>query len=140
MSSATETAEQRFRLAFERLKAGRPQVMPPGTPVSQNNVAKEAGTDPTALRKARYPALIREIQAWVEINSEEKAVQRERRDRRARARDDLAAKVKRLEDQRDHAQAKLLSAERMVLELLKVNARLQARLDDLIPPPTPLQK
>ncbi|KVD49053.1 hypothetical protein [Burkholderia pseudomallei] len=127
-------------MAFERLKAGRPQVMPPGTPVSQNNVAKEAGTDPTALRKARYPALIREIQAWVEINSEEKAVQRERRDRRARARDDLAAKVKRLEDQRDHAQAKLLSAERMVLELLKVNARLQARLDDLIPPPTPLQK
>ncbi|MBU9427239.1 hypothetical protein [Burkholderia gladioli] len=140
MSSATETAEQRFRLAFERLKAGRPQVMPPGTPVSQNNVAKEAGTDPTALRKARYPALIREIQAWVEINSEEKAVQRERRDRRARARDDLATKVKRLEDQRDHARAKLLSAERMVLELLKVNARLQARLDDLIPPPTPLQK
>ncbi|MBO2979790.1 MULTISPECIES: hypothetical protein [Burkholderia] len=140
MSSATETAEQRFRLAFERLKAGRPQVMPPGTPVSQNNVAKEAGTDPTALRKARYPALIREIQAWVEINSEEKAVQRERRDRRARARDDLAAKVKRLEGQRDYAQAKLLSAERMVLELLKVNARLQARLDDLIPPPTPLQK
>jgi len=140
MSSVTETAEQRFRLAFDRLKADRPQVMPPGTPVSQNNVAKEAGTDPTALRKARYPALIREIQAWVEINNHEKAVQRERRDRRARARDDLAAKVKKLEDQRDAAQAKLLSAERMVLELLQVNARLQARLDDLIPPPTPLQK
>ncbi|CAM8798752.1 KfrA N-terminal DNA-binding domain-containing protein [Burkholderia pseudomallei] len=140
MSSARETAEQRFRSAFERLKADEPQLLPRGTPVSQNNVAKEAGTDPTALKKVRYPALIREIQAWVEINGQEKAVQRERQDRRRRARDDLAAKVRKLEDQRDHAQAQLLNAERMVLELLQEKACLQGRLDDLLPPPTPLRK
>ena len=140
MSSASETAEQRFRSAFERLKADEPQLLPRGTPVSQNNAAKEAGTDPTALKKVRYPALIREIQAWVEINGQEKAVQRERQDRRRRARDDLAAKVRKLEDQRDHAQAQLLNAERMVLELLQEKACLQARLDDLLPPPTPLRK
>ncbi|CAJ3306310.1 MULTISPECIES: hypothetical protein [Burkholderia] len=140
MSSASETAEQRFRSAFERLKADEPQLLPRGTPVSQNNVAKEAGTDPTALKKVRYPALIREIQAWVEINGQEKAVQRERQDRRRRARDDLAAKVRKLEDQRDHAQAQLLNAERMVLELLQEKACLQGRLDDLLPPPTPLRK
>ena len=140
MSSATETAEQRFRSAFERLKADEPQLLPRGTPVSKNNVAKEAGTDTTALKKVRYPALIREIQAWVEINGQEKAVQRERQDRRRRARDDLAAKVRKLEDQRDHAQAQLLNAERMVLELLQEKACLQARLDDLLPPPTPLRK
>lgn len=140
MSSASETAEQRFRSAFERLKADEPQLLPRGTPASQNNVAKEAGTDPTALKKVRYPALIREIQAWVEINGQEKAVQRERQDRRRRARDDLAAKVRKLEDQRDHAQAQLLNAERMVLELLQEKACLQGRLDDLLPPPTPLRK
>jgi hypothetical protein len=125
MSSATETAEQRFRLAFERLKADKPQVLPRGTPLSQNNVAKEAGADPSALRKARYPALIREIQAWVEINGQEKAVQRERQDRR-RARDDLAAKVKKLEKERDDARSQLISAKRKVLELLQLNATRQA--------------
>lgn len=139
MSSATETAEQRFRLAFERLKADNPRVLPRGTPVSQNNVAKEAGTDPTALRKTRYPALIREIQAWVEINGQERAVKKQRQERRRRARNDLAARVKELEDQRDRAQSRLISAERTVLELLQENTRLQARLDDLLPPPAPLR-
>ncbi|MCG5078588.1 hypothetical protein [Paraburkholderia tagetis] len=140
MSSATETAEQRFRLAFERLKTDKPQVLPRGTPVSQNNVAKEAGTDPTALRKARYPALIREIQAWVEINCQEKALQRKRQDRRRRDREDLTAKIKQLEQQRDNAQSQLTSAQRQVLELLQERARLQARLDELLPPPTLLRK
>lgn len=130
MPFATETAEQRFRSAFERLKADTPQVLPRGTPVSQNNVAKEAGTDPTALRKARYPALIREIQAWVEICSQDKAVRTRRQERRQRAKSDLVARVKELEDQRDRALSQLTSAERMVLELLQENARLRARLDD----------
>jgi hypothetical protein len=140
MSSETETAEQRFRLAFERLKGDSPQVLPRGTPVSQNNVAKEAGTDPTALRKARYPALIREIQAWVEISSHEKSIERQRLERRKRTRDDLAGQVETLKKQRDAAQSQLISAQRMVLELLQDNARLRARLDDILPPPTPLRK
>ncbi|MEI6001854.1 hypothetical protein H3V53_33315 [Paraburkholderia bengalensis] len=137
MSSASETAEQRFRSAFERLKANQPQVLPRGTQVSQNNVAKEAGTDPTALRKARYPALIREIQAWIDINGMEKAVQRERQHQRKHAKEEAATTAKRLQAQRDHAQAELISAQRLVLELLEENARLRARLDDLLPPPTP---
>ncbi|MCA3193162.1 MULTISPECIES: hypothetical protein [unclassified Cupriavidus] len=140
MSSATETAEQRFRLAFERLKDNKPHVLPRGTPVSQNNVAKEAGTDPTALRKARYPALVREIQAWVEINGRQRALQRKRQDRQRRNTEDLTAKVKRLEQQRDDAQSQLTSAQRLVLELLQENARLQARLDELRPLPTPLRR
>jgi hypothetical protein len=140
MSSATETAEQRFRSAFERLKTNRPEVLPRGTQVSQNNVAKEAGTDPTALRKARYPALIREIQAWIEISDKEKAVRHERQHQRKRAKDEMAATAKRLQAQRDHAQAELISAQRLLLELLEENARLRARLDDLLPPPTPFQK
>lgn len=140
MSSATESAEQRFRLAFERLKANEPQVLPRGTPVSQNNVAKEAGTDPTALRKARYPALIREIQAWVEINSQDRELQRKRQDRRRRDREDLAERVKKLEQQRDAAQSQLISAQRMILDLLQEKSRLQIRLDELLPTPTPLKR
>lgn len=140
MPSATETAEQRFRSAFERLKTGQPVVLPPGSSVSQNNVAKEAGTDPTALRKARYPALIREIQAWVEIRDHETTAQRKRQDQRRRVRDDLEAEIRRLKAQRDDAQAQLVSAHRIVLELLQEKAMLQAQLNELLPAPTPLRK
>jgi hypothetical protein len=89
MASNPETAEQRFRAAFDRLKDDKPQILPRGTPVSQNNVAKEAGTDPTALRKKRFPALIREIQAWVELHSQQQTLQRVRRERKRRNREDL---------------------------------------------------
>lgn len=138
--SQNETAEERFRAAFERLKEDRPNVLPSGTPVSQNNVAKEAGTDPTALRKARYPALIREIQAWVELNGYEATEQKKRRDRNKKAREDVATKLKSVEAQRDYAQSQLLSAHRQVIELMEQNAHLQARIDELLPPPRPLRR
>lgn len=60
------SAEQAFREAFERLKRGKPMRLAKGVPVSQNNVAKEAGRDPSALRKVRYPTLIDDIQRWIE--------------------------------------------------------------------------
>lgn len=140
MSSASETAEERFKSAFERLKTNEPRVLPRGTPVSQNNVAKEAGTDPSALRKLRYPALIREIQAWVDINSQHEELQQRRQARRMRARDDLATKLNATEKQRDNAQAQLVSAHRLVLELLQKNAQLESRLNEMLPSPTPLGK
>ncbi|TXG97639.1 MAG: hypothetical protein E6R09_12490 [Rhodocyclaceae bacterium] len=60
------SAEKRFRNAFERLKLGVPEVLPKGTSVSQRNVAREAGcSDPSALRKERFPLLVIEIQEWV---------------------------------------------------------------------------
>ena len=34
-------AEIKFREAFERLKVGKPNILPKGTLLSQNNVAKE---------------------------------------------------------------------------------------------------
>jgi rRNA maturation endonuclease Nob1 len=140
MSSKIETAEQRFRLAFERLKVNRPNVLPRGTQVSQNNVAKEAGTDPTALRKTRYPALIREIQAWVEINNQGQVLQQKRRARQKRDHANLSTTIIQLKQQRDEAQSQLISAQRMLLELLHDRDRLQARLDELVPPPRPLKK
>ena len=67
-----KSAEANFRAAFERLKIGSPKVLPPGTPVSQNNVAKEAGCDPSALRKARFPSLVAEIQNYLATHAGER--------------------------------------------------------------------
>ena len=64
-------AELKFREAFERLKVGKPDILPKGTPLSQNNVAKEAGVDPSALRRARFPELVADIQAWIESHKDE---------------------------------------------------------------------
>jgi chromosome segregation ATPase len=137
---SVETAEQRFRNAFERLKADRPQVLAPGTAISQNNVAKEAGTDPTALRKARYPDLIRDIQEWVANAEREKTTLRKRRARQRSQREALQAQLHDLKLQRDHAQAELLSAHRLVLELLQENASLRTQLENTPPQPTPIRK
>lgn len=76
-------AEERFREAFERLKSGKPEKLPKGAEVSQNNVAKEAGRDPSALKRDRYPFLIQEIQAYVQMQEEEKPVKK-KTDNRAR--------------------------------------------------------
>jgi len=59
------SAEDNFRAALERLKLNEPRLLPKGTPVTQNNVAKEAGCDRTALKKSRFPGLVAEIQSYV---------------------------------------------------------------------------
>lgn len=133
MSLTISTAEQRFRDAFARLKKGQPLVLPIGTFVSQNNVAKEAGTDPTALKKSRFPALIREIQAWVEIQNSRKSAQASRRARQVQ-KIDHKTEVERLVKQRDDAQSQLVSAHRQILELIVENTELQGRLDEFLPP------
>ena len=132
------SAEDRFRQAFERLKAGDPKVLPRGTPVTQNNVAREAGTDPSALKKARFPALVREIQAYIELHPEgDRAAGQEAKRQRAANR---STKV-RLEDalrQRDRAQSILASANRRIVELAEEVQLLQHELDGLRPKPTHL--
>ncbi len=143
MSSQTVkslTAEQRFRLAFERLKINEPEDLSKGTPVSQNNVAKEAGCDPSALRKSRFPSLVREIQAWVELHTEDfpsqrKALLKLRRARRS-DRERMADAIR----QRDEAVSRLASADRRIIELWEENVALKQRIDDLQPPPTPILK
>ena len=139
MSREIETAEQRFREAFQRLKEGKLLVLVRGTPVSQNNVAKEAGVDPSALRKSRYPSLTREIQAFVELASAQQVKEKQRKERRQANRESLEEQVETLKKQRDKAQSELVSAHRIILELMQTNARLQIRMDELQPPPTRLK-
>lgn len=69
-SQKSKSAETVFREAFERLKANNPIHLKKGSLVSQNNVAKEAGRDPSGLRGERYPELIQEIQGYVQAQKE----------------------------------------------------------------------
>lgn len=123
-------AELKFREAFERLKTGKPDILPKGTRLSQNNVAKEAGVDPSALRRTRFPELVADIQAWIEDHKDE-APQKSSRQmmlaQRSRNRD-LREKVKALEEQRDKALGQLLDTQNRMLELTLENQRLQAQL------------
>lgn len=134
------SAEQRFRQAFERLKVGDPKILPKGTPVSQNNVAKEAGCDTSALRKSRFPSLIREIQAYVELHKEERPSQRQVLIKQRKARQEQRNRLADVIRQRDFAQSQLASANRRIVELAEELKRLRQRLDELLPPPRPLRQ
>ena len=58
-------AETAFREAFIRIKKGETHLLPKNTKISQNNIAREAGCDPSALKKSRFPRLVAEIQQWI---------------------------------------------------------------------------
>jgi len=113
-------AEKLFRDAFERLKRNKPTTLPRGTSVTQNNVAKEARRDPSALRKARYPRLIREIQKWIEDNGNVPRNRASSASLLKGARDKNRQLKKRIEEltrQRDTAMARLVIAEESILDL-----------------------
>lgn len=129
-------AEQRFRQAFERLKTGEPNILERGTPVTQNNVAREAACDPSALRKARFPALIREIQAYLELHKDKIPSQRQVDLKKRTARRLVAERLEDAIRQRDAAQSILASANRRIIELSEKIQSLQQRLDEVQPQPT----
>lgn len=123
------TAEHAFREAFDRLKRNCPQILPPGTPVSQNNVAKEAGRDPSALRKSRYPSLIEEIQRWLATSAP--TASNSQRQTLAARRERTRTQKERLQNlkaQRDSLASLLVEADAKILELTLENARLHSLL------------
>lgn len=125
-----QSAENRFRQAFERLKAGEPKMLAQETPVTQNNVAREAGCDPSALKKSRFPVLVCEIQAYIELHQEDQLYTGKKIKR-------LAAKrslKERLDDairQRDQAQSILASANTRIIDLSEEVQSLQRQLDEI---------
>ena len=127
------SAEERFYAAFERLKLNLPQVLPKGTPVSQNNVAKEAGCDPSALRKTRFPLLVLAIQEWVEAHKSEEPSERQRLLKQRRKNRDTKEIIADLKQQRDRAVALLADADLRIVELSEKVADMQTRLDQLQP-------
>jgi hypothetical protein len=116
-------------------------VLPIGSAVSQNNVAREAGLDPTALKKARYPTLVAEIQQWVSEQPKDSAPSQ--RQVRIAARDrnrSLKERLVAFQKQRDCAQSLLVEADATILDLHRQLVKLQARVDELQgPTPTTLR-
>lgn len=133
------TAEQRFRAAFERLKLGNPERLAKGVLVSQNNVAKEADCDPSALRKSRFPSLIAEIQSYVEMHKEDvpesERQQMLKRRRRNRETKDLIGDLRR---QRDVVAGILVDANMYIVELHEQLADANRKLNELKPSATTL--
>lgn len=124
-------AEKLFQDAFERLKCDKPIRLPCGTPVSQNNVAKEAARDPSALRKSRYPRLIRAIQKWIEDNGNVPRNRASSASLLKGARDKNRQLKKRIEEltrQRDTAMARLVITEESILDLHRRLQDYEARL------------
>ncbi|MGR4875905.1 hypothetical protein [Pseudoxanthomonas sp. LARHCG66] len=111
-------AENQFREAFGRLKEGKPIHLPKGSKVSQNNVAKEAGVDPSALRRSRFPALIEEIQAWVAAAESVDVAQKPSQQQVRQERRDLRMLLADMKVQRDDALSKLVGAELRLVELM----------------------
>lgn len=118
-----KSAEQVFREAFERLKQNRPTALPVDSPVTQNNIAREAGRDPSALKRDRYPLLILEIQAYIKSKSEMLQKKQRVTDNRSRTEKQQLADCRR---QRDKL-ASIVAAQNAYLEeLLDEIERLKA--------------
>lgn len=129
-----KTAEANFREAFERLKNGTPKVLPADSLVSQNNVAKEAGCDPSALRKSRYPVLVAEIQNYVAAHGGERPESERQKLLKQRQRSRSARKtIADLKKQRDAAASLLVEAEARIVILTRKLSDAEARINSLQP-------
>ena len=112
------SAEDDLRAAFERLKLGNTKILAPRSPVTQNNVAREAGKDPSAFKKSRYPTLILEIQAYVASRSS--SAGKAKQQKIIRSRKEARSLRQQLEDtrkERDLAYSLLVGADQTILEL-----------------------
>ncbi|TWI44739.1 hypothetical protein IQ22_04688 [Pseudomonas duriflava] len=126
---ARRSAADQYRDAFERLKLNKPELLPKGTPVTQNNVAKEAGSDPSALKKSRFPSLIAEIKTYVEQHAEElprslNQVNYLARQKRRALRD----RIEQVARQRDQLASLLSEADAKIIELYDRIAELEQQL------------
>lgn len=130
--SGTGRAERKFREAFTRLNMGRPELVPKGTKVTQNNVAREAGVDPSALRRSRFPQLVAEIQQWRDAHADDEKTQSpHQRVLAVRARNKgLRGRLAEVAKQRDLAAAKVILLEERLVALTIDNERLKT----LLPP------
>ncbi|RBA24356.1 hypothetical protein [Herminiimonas fonticola] len=112
------SALDKYRAAFMRLKMNTPQRLPKGTIVSQNNVAKEAGTDPSALKKSRFPLFIDEIQRYVSVQSDKKPVSARQKTLSTRKKNrSLQERLSEVAKQRDNLASLLTEADMAILEL-----------------------
>jgi chromatin segregation and condensation protein Rec8/ScpA/Scc1 (kleisin family) len=127
---ASRGAEKAFREAFERLKAGKAGLLPRGSRVSQNNVAKEAGCTPSALRKERFPELVAEIQRYVDQKPDEASSTREKLDQAKSRNRTLAERQGALLRRQAYETSRVLSLLAEVAELRRQVLTLESRLNE----------
>lgn len=128
-NSNVSRSESSFRSAFDRLKQNQPQLLPKNSPVTQNNVAREAGLDPSALKKSRFPELISEIQAWIsEHGSTMSNPSRNTNAEKKRRSRDLKDRIESLKAQRDNLLNLLTEADARILELTNENLSLKSKI------------
>ena len=126
---ARRSAADQYRDAFERLNLNKPQLLPKGTPVTQNNVAKEAGSDPSALKKSRFPSLIAEIKTYVEQHAEERPPSLNQVNHLARQKSRaLRDRIEQVARQRDQLASLLSEADAKIIELYDRIAELERQL------------
>jgi hypothetical protein len=126
---ARRSAADQYRDAFERLKLNRPQLLPKGTPVTQNNVAKEAGSDPSALKKSRFPSLIVEIKTYVEQHAAVRPPSLNKVNLLARQKSrTLRDRIEQVARQRDQLASLLSEADAKIIELYDRIAELERQL------------
>lgn len=123
------SAGEQYRAAFERLKNNTPERLPIGTTISQNNVAREAGSDPSALKKTRFPILIAEIQKYVELHTEDRQPSVRQFNLLARRKNrELRVRLEEIKQQRDQLASLLSEADATILELYDRITELEKQL------------
>lgn len=116
---AKVSREAELRAGFERLKSGDVERVPGGTPVTQNNVARETGMEPSAFKKARYPVLIDEIQRYISAKNQS-ASKSPDAPKAPKPKPDEDMLVKSAIAERDLAVSKLMIAQVRIIELTKI--------------------
>lgn len=111
-----------FEEAFDRLRHGKPINIPAGSEVTQNNVAREAGRDPSALRYDRYPELLQRIKSYISSERERVKTKKESAKNRNRPIEERLADCLR---QRDRLQSICHSQQTLIDELWDEIERLE---------------
>lgn len=133
-SARPKAAEANFRAAFERLKIGAPKILPAGAQMSQNNIAKEAGCDPSALRKSRFPLLVAEIQNYVAVHGGERPESERQKLLKQRKRSRTVREtIADLKKQRDAVAGLLVEANTQIAILTRRLAYAEVRINGLQP-------
>lgn len=121
-------SELNFRAAFERLKKNNPKILPKDSKLTQNNVAREAGIDPSGLKKSRFPTLINEIQEYIienNLNLKKPEVKSRKTFNKS-----LSLKIHDLTEQRDNLANYLNIANSKILELNNIIEDLKKQLPE----------
>lgn len=110
-----------------------------GSKVSQNNVAREAGCDPSALKKSRFPTLVAEIQACALKNGDasEASDARSHPNVQSCPRCSRKDQLSQVTLQRDAAMSALVLADTRVLELAQRVLELEGALARAVAPSSP---